>query len=108
MPLLPQVCFSCLSVNLGRTPLKINAILGMLRVSFSPLHPKGHRAFQEEGLPECKHRDVKLCGSLGIDEPQGSEIEEMKTETEGGRGFWKGLECHTEELVLFCSKRGLT
>ena len=38
---------------------------------------------------------------MGSDKTPGSEIEDMKTETEGYSQFWKDLECHTEELVLF-------
>lgn len=52
-------------VNLGRTPLKINGILVMLRVSFSILHPKGLRAFQEDKLSEMK---VWTCVSFGNDQ----------------------------------------
>lgn len=41
-------------MNLGRSPLKISVILEMVRVSFSPFYPKGHRTFQEGALPEVK------------------------------------------------------
>lgn len=52
MPLLQPALI--IGVNLGRNPLKIKALLEMLRVSFSPLYAKGYRAFQEEGLSGMK------------------------------------------------------
>lgn len=38
----------------------------------------------------------------------GSEMKEMKIETEGGGQSWKGLECQTEEFgFILQNKRGM-